>query len=65
MILKSERSVRRLFAAHDLTIHTMRHGRHWVVRASRDGGPIVRIIISHGSKTHVLRKIEAELRRIR
>jgi hypothetical protein len=65
MILKSERSVRRLFAAHDLTIHTMRHNKHWVVRASRNGGPIKRITISHGPRAHVLRKIEADLRRMR
>jgi hypothetical protein len=65
MILKSEESVRRLFAAHNLTIHSLRHGKHWVVRASRNGGPIVRIIISHGAKTHVLRKIENDLRRVR
>ena len=65
MILKSQHSVRRLFAAHGLTIHTIRHNKHWVVRASRNGGPIHRITISHAKQPHLMRKIEADLARVR
>jgi hypothetical protein len=65
VILKSKESVRRLFAAHDLTIHSLRHGKHWIVHASRNGGPIQRVIISRATAAHVLRKIEADLRRVR
>lgn len=61
-----ERKVRRLFADHGLIIHKLRRGRHWCVQASRDGGPIRSVTITPASGCwYALRKIEADLRRVR
>jgi len=35
-----EAAVRRLFRDHGYVIHDIRHGSHWQVWASRDGGPV-------------------------
>jgi hypothetical protein len=58
----SKEGVRRLFAAHNLVIHSMRHNRHWCVKASRNGGPIRRFIISGAPREGTMKRILRELR---
>ena len=36
--MKHESDVRQLFAAHGLTIHSIRRNGHWHVKASKNGG---------------------------
>jgi hypothetical protein len=35
--MKKERNVRRFFDANDMTIHSLRRGKHWFVTASKKG----------------------------
>jgi hypothetical protein len=58
----SKGSIRRLFAAHDLTIHALRHNRHWCVKASKNGGPVRRFIISGTPREGTMKRIIRELR---
>lgn len=37
--MKTEHEVRRLFAEHDMTIHSIRRNGHWVVKAAKPGLP--------------------------
>jgi hypothetical protein len=60
----TETKLRWMLADHGLSVHSLRSGRHWVLRVSKPGGPVFGLTVSRSpSSRHFDQKFASDIRR--